>query len=79
MKPEIQTWLFDILQSIEEIDGFDWGNYPYAFKQGNNARLVDITEFQNLTGQEMNAIRIDHNTCFDNFDIPNPPPASVPF
>ena len=27
----------------------------------------------------MDAIRIDHNTCFDNFDIPNPPPASVPF
>ena len=62
-----------------DYDGFDWGNNQYAFKWGYNVRLVDISEFQNLTGQEMNAIQIDHNTCFENFNIPDPPPASVPF
>ena len=62
-----------------DYDGFDWGAYPYAFKWGNNVRLDDIAAFQNLTGQEMNAIQIDHNTCFTNFNVPNPPPAPVPF
>lgn len=62
-----------------DYDGFDWGAYPYAFKWGNNVRLEDIGEFQALTGQEMNAVRIDHNTCFNSFNVPSPPPAPVPF
>ena len=61
-----------------DYDGYDWGSYPYAFKwQGQ--RLRDIPEFQNFTGQAMNSIRIDKTTCFENFDIPAPPPAAIPF
>ena len=41
-----------------DYDGFDWGNYPYAFKWGNNVRLPDIAAFQALTGQELHAIQI---------------------
>ncbi len=62
-----------------DYDGFDWGNYPYAFKWGNNVRLTDIAAFQNLTGHEMNAVRIDRQTCFNTFNIPNPPPAPMAF
>ena len=62
-----------------DYDGFDWGNYPYAFKWGNNVRLVDIAAFQNLTGHQMNAIQINHSNCFDSFNIPNPPPAPMAF
>ncbi len=62
-----------------DYDGFDWGNFIYAFKWGYNIRLENIEEFQTLTGHEMNAIRIDRNTCFETFNVPNPPPASIPF
>lgn len=62
-----------------DYDGFDWGNYQYAFKWGNNIRLTDIEEFQNLTGHEINAIRIDRNSCFTQFDIPSPPPTPLAF
>jgi hypothetical protein len=58
-----------------DYDGFDWGNFPFAFKWGNNVRLLDIAAFQALTGHETHAIQIDHHTCFANFDIPNAPPA----
>ncbi|NHZ86345.1 MAG: T9SS type A sorting domain-containing protein [Planctomycetia bacterium] len=61
-----------------DYDGYDWGAYPYAFKW-EGQRLVDIPEFQNYTGQAMNAIQVDKNTCFETFNIPNPPPASMPF
>ncbi|MBK8503697.1 MAG: right-handed parallel beta-helix repeat-containing protein [Saprospiraceae bacterium] len=45
-------------------DGFDWGNYQYAFKWGD--RLDDIPEFHDSTGQEFNGIRIDQGNCFDS-------------
>ena len=62
-----------------DYDGFDWGNYQYAFKWGNNVRLTDITAFQDLTGQETHAIPIDRNSCFNQFDIPSPPPTPLAF
>lgn len=62
-----------------DYDGFDWSDYAYAFKWGSNVRLDGITEFQNLTGQEMNAIQVDHNSCFETFYIPSPPPAPIAF
>jgi len=62
-----------------DYDGFDWGNYPYAFKWGNNVRLTDIAAFQSLTGQETHGIRIDRNSCFNDFYIANPPPTPLAF
>ncbi|MCF6264201.1 MAG: right-handed parallel beta-helix repeat-containing protein [Xanthomonadales bacterium] len=61
-----------------DYDGYDWGDYPFVFKW-DGQRLRDIPEFQNYTGQAMNSIRIDKSTCFENFDIPAPPPAIIPF
>ncbi len=60
-----------------DYDGFDWGNFIYAFKWGE--RLDDIAAFQALTGHEMNAVRIDRDDCFEVFDIPAPPPTPIPF
>ncbi len=60
-----------------DYDGFDWGNYTYAFKWGNNVRLTDLTAFQDLTGQQSHGIPIDHNSCFNQFNIPSPPPTPI--
>jgi hypothetical protein len=59
-----------------DYDGFDWGNYNYAFKW-NGVRLDDIPAFTAQTGQQSHAIQIDHQSCFENFNIPNPPPAPM--
>ena len=61
-----------------DYDGFDWVNYTYAFKW-NNVRLDDIVAFANQTGQEVHGVEIDRSDCFENFDIPNPPPATMAF
>lgn len=61
-----------------DYDGFDWGQYTYAFKW-NGVRLVDIPAFTAFTGQELHGIQIDHHTCFETFNIPNPPPAPMAF
>ncbi len=61
-----------------DYDGYDWGDYSYAFKWAGQ-RLVGIPEFQNYTGQAMNSIQVDKNTCFENFDVTSPPPATIPF
>ncbi len=61
-----------------DYDGYDWGAYTYAFKW-EGQRLRDIPEFQNYTGQAANSIRSDKSTCFENFNIPAPPPATIPF
>jgi hypothetical protein len=59
-----------------DYDGFDWGNYVYAFKWGE--RYPDLPGFQAATGLEPHAIHVDKDTCFETFNVPSPPPASVP-
>jgi hypothetical protein len=59
-----------------DYDGFDWGDYVYAFKWGE--RYPDLSSFQAATGLETHAIRVDKDVCFETFDVPNAPPASVP-
>lgn len=59
-----------------DYDGFDWGNYVYAFKWLN--RYSDLASFQAATGLEMHGIRVDKDTCFETFNVPNPPPSPVP-
>ncbi|MCP4427819.1 MAG: hypothetical protein GY803_25330, partial [Chloroflexi bacterium] len=48
----------------------------YGFKWGE--RYPDLASFQVATGLEPHAIRVDKNTCFETFDVPDAPPASVP-
>ncbi len=61
-----------------DYDGFDWGNNQYAFKWGSDNRYPDIASFQAATGLEAHAIPVDKDTCFETFDVPDAPPASVP-
>ncbi len=61
-----------------DYDGFDWGDNIYAFKWGSNNRYPDLPGFQAATGLEPHAIRVDKDTCFETFNVPNPPPAAVP-
>ena len=60
-----------------DYDGFDWGGYVYGFKW-NNVRYTDLAEFVAATGLEPHGVVIDAATCFETFDVPAPPPASVP-
>lgn len=59
-----------------DYDGFDWGNYPYAFKWGD--RYTDLSTFSAATGLETHAIRIRREDCFAQLDIPEAPPAAIP-
>lgn len=55
------TWKTDF-----DYDGFDWGDYPYAFKWG--ARMDDIQELYDSTAQELHGIEIDHTACIDSIE-----------
>ncbi|MCA9975839.1 MAG: right-handed parallel beta-helix repeat-containing protein, partial [Anaerolineales bacterium] len=61
-----------------DYDGFDWGDNIYAFKWGSTNRYADLASFQAATGLETHAIHVDKDTCFETFNVPNPPPAPVP-
>src|SRR6185436_21146351 len=38
----------------------------------------DLASFAAASGLETHGIRISHSTCFAIFDVPNPPPSTVP-
>lgn len=59
-----------------DYDGFDWGRHVYAIKWGT--RYSDLTAFAAATGLEQHGIRIDKSTCFEEINIPQSPPASMP-
>ncbi len=59
-----------------DYDGFDWGNYVYAFKWG--ARHSDLAAFTAATGLQSHGIRINKESCFANLTIPEKPPAPMP-
>ncbi|NND06510.1 MAG: hypothetical protein HKN87_09020 [Saprospiraceae bacterium] len=50
-----------------DYDGFDWGNYTYAFKW-SNVRLNTIADFTAQTGQEVHGIEIDYDVCFEHLN-----------
>lgn len=62
-----------------DYDGFDWGNSDFAFKWGDSIRYPTLGDFQVATGLQPNAIHINKKTCFETFNIPSAPPASMPF
>jgi len=61
-----------------DYDGFDWGSSDSAFKWGSSSRYHDLQEFQAATGLEQHGIHINRDACFATFDVPAPPPASMP-
>ncbi len=59
-----------------DYDGFDWGTNIYAFKW-RNVRYHTLEDFQIASGLETNAIQVDKNVIFENFDMPEPPGLST--
>lgn len=61
-----------------DYDGFDWGNSTYAIKWGDSDMYTTLADFQAATGLQPHAIQINKETCFETFDVPVAPPASMP-
>lgn len=55
-----------------DYDGFDWGNYPFAVKW-KGIRYETLEAFSQDTGLEENGIRINRDTCFETFQMVQPP------
>jgi len=60
-----------------DVDGFDWGSASNPFTYGGVVH-PSLPSFAAASGLEMHGIRISHSTCFETFDVPNPPPSTVP-
>jgi hypothetical protein len=60
-----------------DFDGFDWGSSTEPFTY-EGFTYPDVWSFSNASGLEVNAIRVSHQTCFSDFQVPGPSPMSVP-
>jgi Bacterial Ig domain/Right handed beta helix region len=76
-----QIWGFEAStrdwRSDLDYDGFDWGTSTEPFSYGG-VTYTDVWSFSQASGLEMNARQISRGTCFDDFRVPGPSPASVP-
>lgn len=70
--PGVVNWRANL-----DYDGFDWGDYLYAFKWWGE-RYIDISSFFSATGHEQHGIRVNKETCFTQLNIPEAPPAPIP-
>ena len=68
----VKTWRTDL-----DYDGFDWGNSSVPFTYGGQS-IPNLLGFVSASGLEGHGVRITKATCFDTFNVPSPPPASVP-
>ena len=68
----VKTWRTDL-----DYDGFDWGNASVPFTYGGQS-YANIPGFVTASGLEEHGVRISKATCFETFNVPSPPPASVP-
>ena len=60
-----------------DYDGFDWGAslVPFAYA---GATYPDVASLTAASGLEPHGVRVAKETCFESFNVPNPPPAPVP-
>jgi hypothetical protein len=76
-----QIWGFEThtrdWRSDLDYDAFDWGSSTEPFTY-EGATFPDVWSFSSASGLEVNAVRISHTTCFSDFRVPGPSPASVP-
>jgi hypothetical protein len=76
-----QIWGFDNFtkdwRADLDVDGFDWGSAPNPFTYGGIV-YPDLPSLAAASGLETHGIRISHSTCFATFNVPNPPPSTVP-
>lgn len=68
----VKTWRTDL-----DYDGFDWGNSSTPFVYGGQS-YTNISGLTASSGLEGHGVRIAKATCFETFNVPSPPPASVP-
>ena len=68
----VKTWRTDL-----DYDGFDWGNSSVPFTYGGQS-YQNLPGFAAASALEEHGIRIAKGTCFETFNVPSPPPASVP-
>jgi nitrous oxidase accessory protein NosD len=61
-----------------DYDGFDWHHATSNVFKWNTLRYPDLASFSAATGLESHGIRIRRETCFETYNVPAPPPASVP-
>jgi regulation of enolase protein 1 (concanavalin A-like superfamily) len=76
-----QIWGFDAFtkdwRTDLDYDGFDWGAATNPFSYGG-LTYSTLTSFATASGLETHGIRVSHSSCFQTFDVPNPPGAPVP-
>jgi hypothetical protein len=67
------TWETDL-----DFDGFDWGRNPVPFRF-HREKIGSLRGLHRATGQQSNGVRIRRKRCFDQWNVPGPPPlASIP-
>jgi hypothetical protein len=68
----VKDWRTDL-----NYDGFDWGSFTLPFVYAGVAH-GDVSSLAAASGLEKNGTRVNRSTCFEAFDVPGPPPASIP-
>lgn len=68
----VKTWRTDL-----DYDGFDWGNTSTPFVYGGQS-FPNLSTLTASSGLEEHGVRITKASCFETFNVPSPPPASVP-
>jgi hypothetical protein len=76
-----QIWGFDAgvvdWRTDLDYDGVDWGQSVEPFAYGG-ITYSSIPSLTAASGVEAHGVRLSHNSCFETFDVPSPPPAPVP-
>jgi len=76
-----QIWGFDAFtkdwRADLDVDGFDWGSATNPFTYGGVV-YPDLASFSAASGLETHGIRVSHASCFETFNVPNPPGNPVP-
>jgi hypothetical protein len=58
-------------------DGFDWGTSPAPFRYGGVV-YSSLASFAAASGLEAGARQVSRTACFTSFNVPGPPPVSIP-
>jgi hypothetical protein len=61
-----------------DYDGFDWHDATARVFKWLGLVYPDLASFVAATGLESHGLHVRRETCFETFDVPGPPPATVP-
>ena len=68
----LKDWRTDL-----NYNGFDWGSYSTPFTYGG-VGYPDIVSLTAVSGLETRGIRVNKSTCMETFNVPGPPPTTIP-